>query len=251
MLRSRELAFIGIFTAFIAAATMFLSVFVAATGGFFNIGEIMVYTIALLMGPTIGAFSGGVGSMLADIFLGYTQFAPGTLVIKGLEGFIVGFLSCHRLKGLTRSKWLIITLGLGVIISILLFVVGTTYYVGELEFTLGLPILGYYNLTLYVPEIFWIILSPIIFIIIVFAGLLLDIELGWIVLSVLLGGSWMVFGYFAYERLIMGNIAALTEVPINMGQVTVGLLVSIPLYKAIRKILPFHTALAEDKQNKI
>jgi len=47
----------------------------------------------LLFGPIIGGFSGGIGSSLADIFLGFTIYAPGTLIIKGLEGFIVGFIA--------------------------------------------------------------------------------------------------------------------------------------------------------------
>ena len=45
----------------VAAATMTMSVFIAASGGFFNIGEIMIYITALLMGPLIGGFAGGVG----------------------------------------------------------------------------------------------------------------------------------------------------------------------------------------------
>ena len=39
-----------------------------------------------------GGFAGGVGSALADIFLGYGSFAPATFIVKGIEGFIVGYL---------------------------------------------------------------------------------------------------------------------------------------------------------------
>ena len=34
--------------------------------------------------------AGGVGSMLADILSGYSHWAPFTLIIKGLMGFIIG-----------------------------------------------------------------------------------------------------------------------------------------------------------------
>jgi len=66
---------------------------IPATGGYFNVGEATIYVAALLFGPFVGAFSGGIGAMLADIYLGYGHFAPGTLIIKGVEGAIVGFLN--------------------------------------------------------------------------------------------------------------------------------------------------------------
>ena len=60
--------------------------------GYVNLGEVAIFIFSLLMGPFVGAFAGGVGSMLADIILGYSSYAPATLVIKGFEGFIVGYL---------------------------------------------------------------------------------------------------------------------------------------------------------------
>src|SRR5437879_2406825 len=78
--------------AFVAAATMAFSVSVPVTNGYFNVGEIMVYTSALLMGPYVGAFAGGVGSAISDLALSAPIYAPGTLLIKGLEGLIVGYV---------------------------------------------------------------------------------------------------------------------------------------------------------------
>ena len=56
------------------------------------------------MGPVVGAFAGGVGSMIADIALGYTHYAPATLVIKGVEGFIVGYLS-RKILRYPKTAW--------------------------------------------------------------------------------------------------------------------------------------------------
>ena len=39
---------------------------------------------AFLLGPVYGMAAGGLGSMMADVLLGYAAYAPGTLVIKGL-----------------------------------------------------------------------------------------------------------------------------------------------------------------------
>ncbi|HME18238.1 MAG TPA: ECF transporter S component, partial [Nitrososphaerales archaeon] len=98
-MRSQTVASAAVFTAFVAAATAVFSVFIPATNGYFNVGEIMVYTSALLMGPYVGAFAGGVGSAISDISLGFPYYAPGTLVIKAAEGFIVGYLSKRAFAG--------------------------------------------------------------------------------------------------------------------------------------------------------
>ena len=39
-----------------------------------------------------------MGSALADLLLGYSAFAPFTLVIKGLEGFIIGTIAGGQRK---------------------------------------------------------------------------------------------------------------------------------------------------------
>ncbi len=88
-----SLSLIGVFSALICVLTMVISIPIPATQGFINIGDAGVMICGLLFGPIIGSFSGGVGSALADIFLGYAIYAPGTLVIKGLEGFLVGFIA--------------------------------------------------------------------------------------------------------------------------------------------------------------
>lgn len=87
------LSIIGIFSALICVLTMVISIPIPATQGFINIGDAGVMICGLLFGPLIGGFSGGIGSALADLFLGYAIYAPGTLIIKGLEGFIVGIIA--------------------------------------------------------------------------------------------------------------------------------------------------------------
>ena len=64
-----------------------------ATNGFINIGDSVVMITGLLFGPIIGGIAGGVGSLFADLFLGFPIYAPATLVIKGLEGFFVGLIA--------------------------------------------------------------------------------------------------------------------------------------------------------------
>lgn len=87
-----EIAVIAVMSALTMVATM-MSINFAPTGGYFNFGDVIVVTTALLFGSIIGGVTGGLGSALADIILGYGLFAPFTFIIKGTEGFVVGYLA--------------------------------------------------------------------------------------------------------------------------------------------------------------
>ena len=69
---------------------MLVQIPIPPTRGYLNFGEIMVFTSALLFGRFVGGLAGGIGSAMADIITGYGYFAPYTLIIKGLEGFLAG-----------------------------------------------------------------------------------------------------------------------------------------------------------------
>ncbi|MGE5575525.1 MAG: ECF transporter S component, partial [Ignavibacteria bacterium] len=87
---------------------------IPATSGYFNIGETTIYIAALIFGPVVGAFAGGIGSALSDAFLGFGLFAPGTFFIKGGEGLIVGLLNTtlrRRISNLTVCATISISIG--------------------------------------------------------------------------------------------------------------------------------------------
>ena len=140
---------------------------IPATSGYFNIGETTIYIAALIFGPLVGALAGGIGSALSDAFLGFGLFAPGTFLIKGGEGLIVGFLNTTL-----RSR-----------IS---------------------------NLTVCA------------------------------IISVLVGGLEMVAGYFLYEQFVIGYpfAVALAEVPFNIVQMLIGLIVAVPVMHAVFRVIP-------------
>ena len=70
-----------------------IQILIPATGGYINVGDVIIFTSAILFGPMVGALAGGIGSAVADILFGYPAFAPYTFVIKGLEGFVAGYIS--------------------------------------------------------------------------------------------------------------------------------------------------------------
>ncbi len=76
------------FTVLVMVATLLIRIPIAG-GGYFNFGDVVVVFVGLYAGKWIGAIAGGVGSALADL-IGFPIFAPITLVVKGLEGFVCG-----------------------------------------------------------------------------------------------------------------------------------------------------------------
>ena len=98
---SLSLSMIAIFGAFTCVVTMVIAFPIPATNGFINIGDAVVMITGLLFGPIIGGIAGGIGSSLADLFLGFPIYAPATLVIKGLEGFFVGLIANPK----KNHKW--------------------------------------------------------------------------------------------------------------------------------------------------
>jgi len=61
-------------------------------GGYFNLGDVMIFVAALTFNPLIGGVAGGLGSAIADI-IGFPLFAIPTLVIKGLEGLLASLIT--------------------------------------------------------------------------------------------------------------------------------------------------------------
>ena len=232
-----SIAATAVFTSLVTVATVMLSVYVPATRGYFNIGETMVYTTALLFGPYIGAFAGGVGSMLADLILGYPLYAPATLIIKASEGAVVGILSRRFMKPRPEGRWRAYTTILGAAIAGLIAYVGVTKYTGAVEASFGLPSKGYATVQLHLPSYLWIALAGLAGMLVIAVGILQEPQLGGLILSTLLGGAVMVTGYFLYEWSLFGP-AAFMEVPVNLGQAVIGLIVATPLVKAIWERVP-------------
>ncbi len=117
------ISMIGIFTALNFVITYWIQIPIPATGGYINIGDITVMFTALLFGPIIGGIAGGLGPMLADIFSPYIIYAPATVVIKGIEGFLIGLISNPKdCKGRVSYRDIIAVLIGGILIPLGYFV---------------------------------------------------------------------------------------------------------------------------------
>ena len=128
---TKDIAAIAVMGALTTVATVVISIPFPATGGYFNLGDAVVVATALIFGPFIGAIAGGIGSGLADVYLGYMAFAIPTTIIKGAEGYIVGYLA-GKSEGRTYTRTLIAWFAGGIVI-----VVG--YWIAE-AFFLGMGV---------------------------------------------------------------------------------------------------------------
>ena len=87
--------------ALVTVATMLIQIPIPATQGFFNIGDAIIMVTALTFGPVVGFIAGGLGSSLADLLGGWYVWVIPTLLIKGAEGLLAGWIATRlRHRGL-------------------------------------------------------------------------------------------------------------------------------------------------------
>jgi len=234
-MNTREVAGATIFTAFVFAATFSFSA-TTATGGYFDIGEVMVYITALVMGPYVGAFAGGVGSMLSDALLA-PQFAPGTLVIKAGEGFIVGYLGQKGVRGLPDAFQKRMGVILGLMVAVIVLVVGLVSFP---DVSLSL---GQFGFTASTPDVplslgVWLFAAFVAFALTAFASSRIGPRFTWVALAIFLGGAEMVAGYFLYETQVLGLglVTPTAEIPVNVLQAVVGLVIAPPVAARVQNI---------------
>jgi uncharacterized membrane protein len=226
-----------VFAAMVCVVTLAFTLSVPVTGGYFNLGETVIYVAALVFGPFVGAIAGGVGAAIADVIVA-PPFALGTLVIKSIEGALVGFLGKKLTRQTSKSTWKIYTTLLGIVIGILLAATGAVYYSGNVDLYIGIPPPQTPSVTFFVPAEFWYIIGSVAALLIISVSLRVEPELGWTILSTIIGGLAMVVGYFLYEQIVLGKIGAVFEMPINIGQMLIGLIVAIPIVRFVFRSFP-------------
>jgi uncharacterized membrane protein len=227
----------SIMMALVTVVTITFSVYIPSSNGFFNIGESIVYLTAILFGPIIGAIAGGVGSMFADIILGYTHYALGTLIIKGIEGLVVGLVYRYIFQSGKKEqhrKPLILILAISISLAIL--VIGLVYYSAE-AYLGGGPGSSWWSIITSFNYLVWVIISLISFAAIMLVNKFADENVADKIIAMLCGGVVIVLGYFLYATLILGNFSAYIEIPFNFLQCLMGIIISIPLIEPIRKML--------------
>lgn len=88
----RKLVINGMMIALVFLVTKFAGF--TAPFGYFNLGDAVVMSTAILFGSKTGLVAGAFGSALSDALTpGYLAFAPITFIVKGMEGYVVGLIA--------------------------------------------------------------------------------------------------------------------------------------------------------------
>lgn len=229
----RKTANIAVFSALVFVATFAIRITIPATGGYFNVGDSMVYVAALLFGPLVGGLAGGIGASLVDA-LGYAIFVPGTFVIKLMEGVVVGYVG-HRLRPETEAVtlWKAGSVLFGIVLGVAVYFIGTNYLAA-----FGNTILD---------QLSWAIVALFLAVFIISMSLRVGSQVNWQTIAIILGGTEMVVGYFLYENLLAiilpgAGIYAIGEIPLNIGQMLVGMTIALPIVRAVQRSFPLKYA---------
>jgi len=124
----RTLTMTAIFIALVTVLTAFVSFAVPGGYGYIHPGDSMIYLCAWALGGPIAGLASALGSALADILVGYPQYAIATFVIK----FLMGYTCYLIMKAFSYKK---ITNIIGMIVASLIMVAG---YVGYEYFLSGI-----------------------------------------------------------------------------------------------------------------
>jgi uncharacterized membrane protein len=88
----KEISLCALLISVVAIVTLVVRIPTPITGGYTNLGDVIIFAAAFLLGSSKGFAIGGLGSAVADVLGGHAWFAPGTLIIKGLEGCLAGLV---------------------------------------------------------------------------------------------------------------------------------------------------------------
>jgi uncharacterized membrane protein len=234
--QSKKIAVTAVFAALVTIATLLVRIPEPAAGGYLDIGDSVIFITAMLFGRTIGGIAGGIGSMFADLINGAPEYAPATLVIKGMEGFVTGYVF-SKLKDQLSSestfdtRSMIRILFIGIVASFLLIVVGLTLD----------------SIMIAV----WLLIVVGLFVAIFLSIFKFKIRSYYLVLSMTAGAAVMVFGYMFYyiygvtivSNLIYGPSAAplvnwgfvAANSPFDAFQALVCVIIGLILYEGLYK----------------
>ncbi|MTI70501.1 MAG: hypothetical protein FH751_09655 [Firmicutes bacterium] len=247
----RSLTYGGLMTALVFVATAIIPrIPVPFTQGYIHTGDSMIFVTAILFGWKHGAIAGGLGSALADLY-GYPQWAIPTLIIKGIMGALVGFVS-HDLRKSNKSITAIInTVIIGIWLAFGVTIrnffndklgnLANSELANKLITDMGLKgtkelssLVSLVNNSLLVSIILIPVMAILVYIILR-KGNKEAFSLSSI-MGMTVAGLWMVIGYYIAGSFLLGNIVVpLFSIPANLLQFVGGAIIAFIVVIALRK----------------
>jgi len=104
-------AILAALTFVITAFTMIRVPFLTVSEAYFHAGDSIIYLSGMVLGP-LAAFTAGIGSSLADLYLGVPIYIPATLVIKSVMGAVAGWFLFRKTDEKTRPGRIVLGLAI-------------------------------------------------------------------------------------------------------------------------------------------
>lgn len=125
--KTKDLVLNGLLIALVFVATYFIQIRlpISVNGGLIHMGNVALFSIAIVFGPKRGAIAGAFGMGLFDILSGWLSWAPFTFIIRGIMGFIIGYFA---FKGKKAGKAVLYSI-VGILIASIFMIGG--YYLTE------------------------------------------------------------------------------------------------------------------------
>lgn len=251
-LYTKKIVIKGLLIALVVVATIIIPIPVPFTEGYIHAGDSIIFISGILFGWRFGLVAGGVGSAMADLILGYGHWALPTLIIKGIMGAIIGFLTNDINKEKYSKYKNIIILSISIlwiaIVSVIRHVLNNflsniakngdeLFYLEELDLN---------NTKEFIQLIqkvnTYLGISMIVLPIIIFLFYLIKKRKGSLkeftkIIGILISGIWMVVGYYFAGSILKGNmIIPMFSIPANILQFTIGGLVAYFLIITLDKL---------------
>ena len=102
---------------------------ISINGGLIHLGNTMLFMSAIVFGKKKGAIAGAFGMGLFDILSGWAAWAPFTFIIRGVMGYIIGYVANSNDRKGNSTTWNLI----GIIIAGIIMIAG--YYIAEIIIT--------------------------------------------------------------------------------------------------------------------
>lgn len=111
----KELVIMGLLVAmvFVCTTVIQFKLPIAVNGGLVHMGNVALFTIAIVLGKKRGAVSGAFGMALFDILGPWAVWAPFTFVVRGIMGYVIGFFADINQSNGKNPLWNIVGITLG------------------------------------------------------------------------------------------------------------------------------------------
>lgn len=90
-----RLALGGLYAAVIALLTAYVRIPFPMQSGYAHLGDLGILLASLTLGP-FAFLPAAIGSGLADVLAGFAAYAPFTLLVKGVMGYLLGLLIVRK-----------------------------------------------------------------------------------------------------------------------------------------------------------